>query len=240
MGITGSSQISSRGRGAAIVGWEDPDSGLAVSAPRVESWWKVDCGRPRTLNRVVSRKMSMGWLPREPQIVAASTRVRLLFDHLPARSPPCRRHSGRSTRWKVLHARCTGLDLSKRDAKVCVRIVLAGGSRASEELTTWSSMTPGILALRAHSLEAQVNCVVMEATGDYRKPRLNSQRPRGQEPARPKDRRLRCDMAGPALRSRIVTGLVRTSAADSRIARPHPRQDRDHQGTCPGSALATL
>ncbi len=71
---------------------------------------------------------------------------------------------------EVLHTRCAGLDLSKRDAKACVRIVPVGRSRASEEVTTWSSMTVGILALREHLLEAEVTCVVMEATGDYWKP----------------------------------------------------------------------
>lgn len=71
---------------------------------------------------------------------------------------------------EVLHPRCAGLDLSKRDAKVCVRIVPPGRVRASEDITTWSSMTGDILALRDHLIAAGVSCVVMEATGDYWKP----------------------------------------------------------------------
>lgn len=71
---------------------------------------------------------------------------------------------------EVLHPRCAGLDLSKRDAKACVRIVPPGKARAVEEITTWSSMTGSILALREHLIAAQVTCVVMEATGDYWKP----------------------------------------------------------------------
>ena len=71
---------------------------------------------------------------------------------------------------EVLHPRCAGLDLSKRDAKVCVRIVPPGKVRATEEVTTWSSMAGDILALRDHLVAAQVTCVVMEATGDYWKP----------------------------------------------------------------------
>ncbi|TAM70371.1 IS110 family transposase [Mycobacterium sp.] len=71
---------------------------------------------------------------------------------------------------EVLHSRCAGLDLSKRDAKVCVRLVPPGKSRASQEITTWSSMTADILALREHLIAAQVTCVAMEATGDYWKP----------------------------------------------------------------------
>lgn len=70
---------------------------------------------------------------------------------------------------EVLHPRCAGLDLSKRDAKVCVRVVAPSG-RAAQEITTWSSMTADILALRDHLIAAQVTCVAMEATGDYWKP----------------------------------------------------------------------
>lgn len=71
---------------------------------------------------------------------------------------------------EVLHVRCAGIDLSKRDAKVCVRVVPSGGGRVSEKVSTWSSMTAGILALRENLIEARVTCVVMEATGDYWKP----------------------------------------------------------------------
>lgn len=71
---------------------------------------------------------------------------------------------------ELLHPRCAGLDLSKRDATVCVRVVEPGRRRARETVTTWSSMTADILALREHLIEEQVSCVVMEATGDYWKP----------------------------------------------------------------------
>ena len=68
---------------------------------------------------------------------------------------------------EVLHPRCAGLDLSKRDAKVRVRIAPPGRVRTTETITTWSSMTGDILRLREHLVGAQVTCVVMEATGDY-------------------------------------------------------------------------
>lgn len=71
---------------------------------------------------------------------------------------------------EVLHERCAGLDLSKRDAKLCVRVVEPSKARAREEITTWSSMTADILALREHLIAERVTCVVMEATGDYWKP----------------------------------------------------------------------
>ncbi len=70
----------------------------------------------------------------------------------------------------VIHPRCAGLDISKKDAKVCVRIAGSGRRRAVETVTTWGSTTNQILALREHLLAEQVTCVVMEATGDYWKP----------------------------------------------------------------------
>ena len=71
---------------------------------------------------------------------------------------------------EVVHARCAGLDISKKDAKVCVRIAGAGRRKTVETVTTWSSMTSQVLALREHLIAEQVTCVVMEATGDYWKP----------------------------------------------------------------------
>ena len=71
---------------------------------------------------------------------------------------------------EVVHARCAGMDISKKDAKVCVRIAGAGRRKTTETVTTWGSMTSEVLALRDHLLEQQVTCVVMEATSDYWKP----------------------------------------------------------------------
>ena len=70
----------------------------------------------------------------------------------------------------LLHPRCAGVDVSKRDAKVCVRVARPGRAGADSTVTTWSSMTGQILALRDHLIEQQVTSVVMEATGDYWKP----------------------------------------------------------------------
>jgi transposase len=70
----------------------------------------------------------------------------------------------------VVHPRCAGIDVSKRDAKVCVRIAGRGRRRAEETVRTWGSTTNRILALREHLLEQRVTLVVMEATGDYWKP----------------------------------------------------------------------
>lgn len=68
---------------------------------------------------------------------------------------------------EVIHARCAGLDISKKDAKVCVRVAGAGRRKTVETVTTWSSMTSQILALREHLVAEHITCAVMEATGDY-------------------------------------------------------------------------
>lgn len=70
----------------------------------------------------------------------------------------------------VVHPRCAGIDISKTDAKVCVRIQGRGSTRTASTVTTWGAMTNQILALRDHLLEQKVSCVVMEATSDYWRP----------------------------------------------------------------------
>jgi transposase len=70
----------------------------------------------------------------------------------------------------VVHPRCAGIDISKRDAKVCVRIQGRGNTPTTSTVTTWGAMSNQILALREHLLTERVSCVVMEATGDYWKP----------------------------------------------------------------------
>ena len=68
----------------------------------------------------------------------------------------------------IVHYRCAGLDISKRDVKVCVRVQEPTRARASAKVTTWGAMTSQILALREHLIEQKVTLVVMEATSDYR------------------------------------------------------------------------
>jgi transposase len=71
----------------------------------------------------------------------------------------------------VLHERCVGLDISKKDAKACVRTPSAKRRGSfTTETTTWGSTTNAVLALRDHLLAARVTLVVIEATSDYWKP----------------------------------------------------------------------
>ena len=50
----------------------------------------------------------------------------------------------------VVHPRCAGVDVSKRDAKVCVRIAGVGRAKAKSTVTTWGAFTGQVLALRDH------------------------------------------------------------------------------------------
>ncbi len=71
---------------------------------------------------------------------------------------------------EIVHSRCAGMDVSKRDAKVCVRVAGRGRRKTVETVSTWASTTNAILRLREHLIAEQVSLVVMEATGDYWKP----------------------------------------------------------------------
>ena len=71
---------------------------------------------------------------------------------------------------EVVHRRCAGLDVSKKDAKACIRVQGQGRRGTSSTVTTWGSTTNEILALREHLLAEQVSCVVIESTSDYWKP----------------------------------------------------------------------
>jgi transposase len=71
---------------------------------------------------------------------------------------------------EVIHPRCAGIDISKKDAKVCVRIQGRGSRSTTSTVTTWGAMTGQILDLKDHLLAEHVDLVVMEATGDYWRP----------------------------------------------------------------------
>ncbi|BBY07180.1 hypothetical protein MNVI_24980 [Mycobacterium noviomagense] len=71
---------------------------------------------------------------------------------------------------EVIHPRCAGIDVSKKDAKVCVRVQGRGRRGTSTTVSTWGSTTGEILALREHLLAERVSCVVIESTSDYWKP----------------------------------------------------------------------
>jgi len=71
---------------------------------------------------------------------------------------------------EVIHPRCAGIDISKKDAKVCVRVQGRGPRSTASTVTTWGAMTGQILDLKEHLIKERVSLVVMEATGDYWRP----------------------------------------------------------------------
>lgn len=71
---------------------------------------------------------------------------------------------------EVVHQRCAGMDISKRDAKVCVRTPAARAGTYRKKLSVHGAMRRDIAALGDHLVAEQVTLVVMEATGDYWKP----------------------------------------------------------------------
>ncbi|HET6915101.1 MAG TPA: IS110 family transposase [Acidimicrobiales bacterium] len=71
---------------------------------------------------------------------------------------------------EVTHQRCAGIDISKSDAKVCIRVQGRGRRPTQQTVTTWGATTREILALRDDLVAQRVSLVVIEATGDYWKP----------------------------------------------------------------------
>ncbi|RDV08606.1 IS110 family transposase [Arthrobacter sp. RT-1] len=70
----------------------------------------------------------------------------------------------------IVHERAAGLDISKRDAKVCLRLPGHRAGTFTSTVTTWGATTGQILALRDVLEREHVTTVVMEATSDYWKP----------------------------------------------------------------------
>ncbi len=58
---------------------------------------------------------------------------------------------------EIVHSRCAGMDVSKRDAKVCVRVAGQGRRKTVETVRTWGSTTNAVLALREHLINEQVS-----------------------------------------------------------------------------------
>jgi transposase len=70
----------------------------------------------------------------------------------------------------IIHDRAVGIDISKRDAKVCLRLPSARQGQFSSAVSTWASTAEAVLELRSFLDRQHVTTVAMEATGDYWKP----------------------------------------------------------------------
>ena len=67
----------------------------------------------------------------------------------------------------VVHERAAGIDISKRDAKVAVRVPGKRPGSFTTTVTTFGATTAQVLALAGYLLGQRVTTVVMEATSDY-------------------------------------------------------------------------
>jgi transposase len=72
---------------------------------------------------------------------------------------------------EVIHARCAGIDVHKRQVTVCVRI--AGRSRVELQVRQFGTMTADLLELSDWLRDFRVEHVAMESTGAYWKPVYN-------------------------------------------------------------------
>ena len=66
----------------------------------------------------------------------------------------------------IMFHRAAGIDISKSDAKVCIRITPSAG-RAKTETRVFGSTIAQISLLRTWLIESRVECVVMESTSMY-------------------------------------------------------------------------
>jgi transposase len=73
---------------------------------------------------------------------------------------------------QIVHPRCCGLDVHKKDVKACVLLTHADGTVASQ-VRTFSTMTDGLLALADWLRALNVQQVAMESTGVYWRPVFN-------------------------------------------------------------------
>ena len=67
----------------------------------------------------------------------------------------------------IVHERAVGIDISKRDAKVCLRVPGPRAGAFTSTVTTWGATTNQILELREFLEREHVTTVIMEATSDY-------------------------------------------------------------------------
>src|SRR5665647_401699 len=98
-----------------------------------------------------------------------STRVRLFSPCGSSGRPRCCCPVSRlEEKMDVLHDRCAGLDIGKRDLKACVRTPSPTRRNSRrQEIRTFATTTNALLELRDWLVDQQVTLVVLEATGDY-------------------------------------------------------------------------
>lgn len=73
---------------------------------------------------------------------------------------------------EILHTRCAGIDVHKKNVKVCLIITDENGKR-KKEFRTYLTMTQQLLELRDWLKEQECSHIAFEATGVYWKPVFN-------------------------------------------------------------------
>ncbi len=71
---------------------------------------------------------------------------------------------------EIQHERCAGMDISKRDVKVCVRTPGKRHRTFDKQITVWGATAGEVRSLTEYLVAQEVTLVVMEATGSYWKP----------------------------------------------------------------------
>jgi transposase len=71
---------------------------------------------------------------------------------------------------EAVYSRCVGIDVGKREMKVCLRVQGSGSQATVSRVTSWPTTTPQLLKLRAQLVADRVQRVVMESTSDYWRP----------------------------------------------------------------------
>src|SRR5262245_6317887 len=82
------------------------------------------------------------------------------------------RAHGRGARMQVLHQICAGMDVHKKDVKVCLVTRDSQGQR-QEEVRSFRTMTRDVLAMRAWLQGQGCTVIAIESTGVYWKPIFN-------------------------------------------------------------------
>src|ERR1700737_3932152 len=73
---------------------------------------------------------------------------------------------------QIVHPRCCGLDVHKKDVKACALLTHPDGTTTSQ-VRTFSTMTDGLLALADWLRSLDIQQVAMESTGVYWRPVFN-------------------------------------------------------------------
>jgi transposase len=78
--------------------------------------------------------------------------------------------NGKKQIMDLVHDRSVGIDISKRDAKVCVRVPGTRAGTFTNTVTTRGATTSDVLRLCEYLEKEHVTVVTMESTSDYWKP----------------------------------------------------------------------